>query len=888
MADTATSASPFPDTEGQHTQQLLAAGDCLPVPEVWSMPFTPYDIQVQFMSSLHAALSRGGLGIFESPTGTGKSLSMIVGAMTWLRQEQALEDATQQQLLQGDIEAVSKLVPLDELGDATPAWVLEQTRQRRLDAIQTDAKASQERKLKMKQKLAKLRQEAVFYPKAKKAAHGRRHTVRTATASLSSHGKASKEQVAEEGDEAFLVDEYHSDGEDPAAAAKHSNPTIARFLESSDEENDSAGEEESAPPVKRQIIFCSRTHTQLSQFVSEVKNTVFGEDVKLAALGSRQSLCTHPTVSKLDSLTAINEKCKDLQETRTEVDEQTGKKVKIARCPMLDREKLQDFSDYLLAKPADIEDAASVGHRIKSCSYYAERQALIGAEVIVAPYNMVLHKSTREAVGLNLHNSILLIDEAHNLMDTIGSLHSAKISGIHVLSAKQALAAYKDKYKKRLSSKNLLYVNQLVYILKALESQLQPCAEGEHAKAMLSTVNDFLCQSSLDHLHLFKLLHYLEKSQLPKKLLGFVRKHQHEVTDHRLERHVSPLSVVAAFIQTITNSDKDGRILIEHGPTLASSSVQFMLLNPSVYFEEILQQAHSVIVAGGTMAPIDDFITQLVTPKLSSLEVSLFSCGHVVQGDSILPVCVKAGPSKQPFEFTYGNRNNHAMLRDLGQTLLNVCRIVPGGVVVFFTSYDVQHNVVTFWEKQGTLAMFEKLKAVFREPRGGGNTEACLASYAAAVHDRGGALMFAVVGGRLSEGINFKDELGRCVVMVGLPYPNKHSPALVEKMHYLSTHDGGPKLSLHGATSMLSSGAKDRGQEYYENLCMKAVNQSIGRAIRHRGDYAAILLVDQRYAKPRVVSKLPEWIRKHISTTHESFGPLCRDLARFFKAKKSA
>ena len=42
---------------------------------------------------------------------------------------------------------------------------------------------------------------------------------------------------------------------------------------------------------------------------------------------------------------------------------------------------------------------------------------------------------------------------------------------------------------------------------------------------------------------------------------------------------------------------------------------------------------------------------------------------------------------------------------------------------------------------------------------------------------------------------------------------------------------------------------------------MKAVNQSVGRAIRHAGDYAAIVLLDGRYAGPRVLGKLPGWIR---------------------------
>lgn len=33
-------------------------------------PFSPYDIQVKFMCHLYTVLENGGVGIFESPTGT--------------------------------------------------------------------------------------------------------------------------------------------------------------------------------------------------------------------------------------------------------------------------------------------------------------------------------------------------------------------------------------------------------------------------------------------------------------------------------------------------------------------------------------------------------------------------------------------------------------------------------------------------------------------------------------------------------------------------------------------------------------------------------------------------------------------------------------------------
>ena len=57
--------------------------ETLSPPDEFKFPFPPYDIQKQFMTNIFNCLEGGKLGIFESPTGTGKSLSLICGSLTW-------------------------------------------------------------------------------------------------------------------------------------------------------------------------------------------------------------------------------------------------------------------------------------------------------------------------------------------------------------------------------------------------------------------------------------------------------------------------------------------------------------------------------------------------------------------------------------------------------------------------------------------------------------------------------------------------------------------------------------------------------------------------------------------------------------------------------------
>ena len=51
---------------------------------------------------------------------------------------------------------------------------------------------------------------------------------------------------------------------------------------------------------------------------------------------------------------------------------------------------------------------------------------------------------------MNLKNSIVIIDEAHNLVDTITNIHSVNISGSQLGLAFSQLTQYRERYSTRL------------------------------------------------------------------------------------------------------------------------------------------------------------------------------------------------------------------------------------------------------------------------------------------------------------------------------------------------------------------------------------------------------------------------------------------------------
>lgn len=72
------------------------------------------------------------------------------------------------------------------------------------------------------------------------------------------------------------------------------------------------------------------------------------------------------------------------------------------------------------------------------------------------------------------------------------------------------------------------------------------------------------------------------------------------------------------------------------------------------------------------------------------------------------------------------------------------------------------------------------------------------------------------------------------------------------------------------------------GQQWYQLEASRAVNQAIGRIIRHKNDYGAIILCDCRFENAAFKQQLSTWLRPYIKK-FENFGIVTRTLREFFK-----
>ena len=304
------------------------------------------------------------------------------------------------------------------------------------------------------------------------------------------------------------------------------------------------------------------------------------------------------------------------------------------------------------------------------------------------------------------------------------------------------------------------------------------------------------------------------------------------------------------------------------------------------------------------------------------------------------------GVSNKELKSTYDRRNDKEYITEMGNTLCALAKIIPGGMLIFFPSYGAMNTCIEGWggpsqnstwlgdqgrKKQSFFVKrggssssnrknnnannrysfpyapnyynesnqspWKRLlshKAIVLEPKSTAEMKGAIEDFDKYIDDpKGrGCILMGVTRGKISEGIDFADGRARAVIITGIPFPPLHDQKIKLKREYLDgvkvsstmrpTGEGGfDESSLASQRSETISGT-----EWYSQQAHRAVNQAVGRVIRHRFDYGAIILMDSRFGDVRNREGISKWVRPAIQSD-QGMGRAISGLARFYKEARS-
>lgn len=160
----------------------------------------------------------------------------------------------------------------------------------------------------------------------------------------------------------------------------------------------------------------------------------------------RQNYCINKNVKRLKHINLINETCLQLQRKKSTVKKEKDlKRLKTTRgCPFIPGDQKLLMAE-VLTNIQDVEEIMQKGRESDTCPYYGSRKSVQNGQLILVPYNSIFHKNTRASLGIDLKGNVLIIDEAHNLLDAIEGMHSSVITGRNLLHCYSQLSQYQKR-----------------------------------------------------------------------------------------------------------------------------------------------------------------------------------------------------------------------------------------------------------------------------------------------------------------------------------------------------------------------------------------------------------------------------------------------------------
>ncbi|KAI0977741.1 hypothetical protein GJ496_008600 [Pomphorhynchus laevis] len=673
-----------------------------------------------------------------------------------------------------------------------------------------------------------------------------------------------------------------------------------------------ASNDDESVPV---IYYGTRTHKQIAQLVRQLKLTSYSSKIRMSILSSRKQTCIHPEVSKSNNL---NEECRKLCKSTAMKCSYNNQKVRNHRELQLSRLRIlcnEAKKISQLDESFNIEDMIRVGSFKHTCPYFLAKQLSTQSELVFCPYNFLIDPRVLSSAELNLNNSVVILDEAHNIDEHARECLSFRFNKLHLDEVMSELfTLIRDDYScntgHELNSSariSLAYLSpKLGYLLNWINNYDLEIVELKKRSSRIP-VMDFV--------------HAISEMGLGPNCLAKIKTHVSSLTDCSIESKEETLVVqlisdkvkyffdeLLLALDTIYVDNlkyiEDYDVVIEKEiDNLLSEEQQAIQLrlicnNAAVAFRRIDEgKIRSILVCSGTLAPVCSLTCELGVRFHRFAEAD-----HIIDHDQVSANVVSHGPNGHALRCTYQNCSSFQFQDELGLTILSIARSVSqGGILVFVSSYRLMQLLIHRWRSTGLWQKLSQHRSLFSENnykplflmdqhklkdgrrKRVGKLQQNLDVvdlYKEAAQIPPGAILFGVFRGQVSEGIDFSDDTARCIITIGLPYPNLKEITVELKRKY---NDIKREKSFDRCSGVDSHKAKEilSGDKWYDLQAFRALNQALGRCIRHKNDWGSLILIDERFTKNLTYVKyLSKWIRGKLKYNRD-YNTFTEELAKF-------
>ena len=563
----------------------------------------------------------------------------------------------------------------------------------------------------------------------------------------------------------------------------------------------------------KKILYLTRTNSQQEQVIKELRIMAPHLGIKAVPIQGRYNLCPlYMEIESGEGFTAdsLSRFC-------------NGRKKKVREG---DRDACRFYNDNVRSEKIMVklfgeiptaEEFFRYGKENLVCPYESLKHAASRADLVIAPYAFYLNPDVAERFlsrwGVSRENLVIILDEAHNLPDLAREASSFSISMRSINLSEKELQEYGDPELAPHFRASDFCETLRNGILDLVRDKLDG---REEARIRFSDFAEYAAIGARIKVEQFWI--YASLFALVGDNICNIKEQAGKVP----RSHVLSLS---SRILGWRDSEDQSYVAILNNEN--SGTLQAFCLEPTRILENL--KISRTIHMSGTLEPFDTYkkitgFTELATRKV----------GGVFPEENRL-VLYYDGVSTKYDEF------DDAAAERMRDMIENLISSTGRKTLVFFTSYSMMERIT------GAGFNFRYLSET-RE-----NTQNELMSMLATFR-RKDMPLFAVMGGRVSEGMNFPGNELQMVILAGVPYPRPDAKQKALYAYYQNAYN--------------------RGWEYSVTFpVVVRMRQAIGRLIRGEDDTGVALILDRRAS----------YFRKYIPEMKLSHSP-ADDVSAFFSS----